>query len=293
MIHAPLGIIAANDQGGCRNEFLCSVGRKHSSLRRRHRPVREDLRGEGTHLHPPPVGENPLPQIRPRNRRPGRGCARGAQPFVGAVEEDPVSYNRASHTAAELVPPEGRQVRGIKKVSRIQRVVAEEVVRLAVPGVAARFAHGVEHAPQGAPILGAEKAGLYLELARAPGAVHHVVWPGGSIVLVISQIGSVQQKEVVIRTPPGNIDLRPVSAVRGDSGLLELGHSGLQQNQIGKAAPVQGKFIDGCGCDQGADGGLGRVHQRRFSGYHYGLRYRSDLHLEIHDRLTSDRQHNS
>src|SRR3990172_8783489 len=114
------------------------------------------------------------------------------------MEEQLVADNGSAHAAAKLVADKRRLLVSIEKVPRIQRIVADEIKDFAIEGVAARLAHGIEHAAHGAPVLGAEGAGLYLELARTAGAVHDVVRSGRRIVLVVGQIRAVEQEDVVV-----------------------------------------------------------------------------------------------
>ena len=80
--------------------------------------------------------------------------------------------------------------------------------------------------------MGAEGAGLYLELARTAGAVHDVVRSGRRIVLVVGQIRAVEQKDVVVGAGSGDVDLCSVAAVRCHRRALQLGNSRLQQDQV-------------------------------------------------------------
>ena len=80
-----------------------------------------------------------------------------AYPFVVAEDEGPVLADRASGSGAELVAlvRRFRLVTGIgEEVIRIQLIVAQELVEVAMECVRSRFADGVDHSAGGSPVLG-------------------------------------------------------------------------------------------------------------------------------------------
>src|SRR5262245_52161082 len=88
------------------------------------------------------------------------------EPFVAAEEERPVAENRSSDGSPELVALELGFVLLVKKVSRIQIVVAVELIEVAMEFVAARFADGGDDSAGVPPILRAVGAGQHAELAQ-------------------------------------------------------------------------------------------------------------------------------
>src|SRR5262245_65349062 len=82
-----------------------------------------------------------------------------AEAFVAAEEESFIFENRSTNGAAELIALEFRQPRivgfglPVKKVSRIQIVIAKKLKHIAVEIVATRFAGGGDDASGVASIL--------------------------------------------------------------------------------------------------------------------------------------------
>src|SRR6266481_6804273 len=94
------------------------------------------------------------------------------EPFVAAEEESPVAENRSSDGGPELIALEFGQPRiirfalAIKKVSRIQIVIAVEFIDVAMEFVAARFGDGGDDSAGVPPILGAVGAGQHAKLPQ-------------------------------------------------------------------------------------------------------------------------------
>src|SRR5262249_29174961 len=94
------------------------------------------------------------------------------EPFVAAEEESPVANNRSSDGGAELIALELGQARIvgfvllIKKVSRIQIVVAVELIEVAVEFVTARFGDGGDDSAGVPPVLRAVCARQHAKLAQ-------------------------------------------------------------------------------------------------------------------------------
>src|SRR5262249_58478673 len=92
--------------------------------------------------------------------------------FVAAEEERPVADNRSSDGPPKLVALELGQARivgfalPVKKVSRIQIVVAVELVEIAMEFVTARFADGGDDSAGIPSVLRAVGAGQHAELAQ-------------------------------------------------------------------------------------------------------------------------------
>src|SRR5437867_6594327 len=92
--------------------------------------------------------------------------------LVAAEEERPVADNRSSDGGPELIAFEFGQARIVgfallvEKVSRIQIVIAEEFVDVAMEFVAARFGDGGDDSAGVPSIFGAVRAGQHAELPQ-------------------------------------------------------------------------------------------------------------------------------
>src|SRR5262245_14479251 len=135
------------------------------------------------------------------NGEPGFSLAL-TEPFIAAKEERPVVHDRSANGCSELIALEFGQTRiggfllPVKKVSRIEIVVAVELIKVAVEFVAARFGDGGDDSAGVPPIFGAVRAGQHPKL---PQHLHAEQVPRGAarcVVGLIVDICAVQKKAV-------------------------------------------------------------------------------------------------
>src|SRR5439155_15158905 len=94
------------------------------------------------------------------------------QSFVAAEEESPIFEDWSADRATKLIAFEFRQPRiagvalPVKKVSRIQIVIAEKLKHIAVECVTTRFAGGGDDAAGVAPVLRVVCAGKHAKLPQ-------------------------------------------------------------------------------------------------------------------------------
>lgn len=125
---------------------------------------------------------------------------------------------------------------------RVQHLVAEEVPRRAVEGVAARFRHHIDLRAGGAPVLRAELRGLHLELGERVDDGHIA----DGVVIGVGVDGSVQQECVVVgATAGGAVGAHLVKTDRvllyGASTSVGARH---QQGQLDELAAVERQGYD-------------------------------------------------
>src|ERR1700740_951935 len=96
---------------------------------------------------------------RPRHRIADRIALDLLQPFIDTEEKGFVLPNRPTKCPPEVVPVKRRNSERVKKVPRIQVVVAEVIIRSAMELVRAALTHHQELAAHGHAVFGAESVG--------------------------------------------------------------------------------------------------------------------------------------
>src|SRR5580658_4426914 len=94
-----------------------------------------------------------LPGLRRRHRADGGNAKRLADALVVEKEEGFLALDGPAQCCPVLVFPKGRQRPAVKKVSRIEYVIAQELIQRSMKLVRPRAGHGVDHAAGGASIL--------------------------------------------------------------------------------------------------------------------------------------------
>src|SRR5215831_11852787 len=170
--------------------------------------------------------------------------------FVAAEKERPVADNRSSDSGAELIALELGQTGivgfalPVKKVSRIQIVVAVELIEVAMEFVATRFADG-RNDPAGVPaVLRAVGSGQHAELPQHLDAEQIARRAPRSVVGLVVDIGSVQKKAVGVHAAAADAHLGAFSLI-GIVTAAEVGsHARLQEGQLLEAAPIERQIAD-------------------------------------------------
>src|SRR5439155_18202981 len=135
------------------------------------------------------------------------------EPFVAAEEKRPVADNGSPDGRPELITLDLRQTRTVrfalyvKKVSRIQIVIAVEFINVAMQFIAARFADSCNDSAGVPPILSAVCASQHAKLPQHFDAEQVARGAPGRIVRLIVDIGPIQEKAVGVHAAPTNAHL--------------------------------------------------------------------------------------
>ena len=217
--------------------------------RGRRREVLKEEVGDG-------VGEllrDELTELR-RLHRPHQGHATlDAQPFVRPEEEGLVLDDRTADRSAELVEIQRVDVRAREHRSRVQRVVAQELVRRTVEAVRSSFGHDVDDRGAVPSELGGEVVRRDAELLNHVdiGVDRHA--SRGELIVVV---GAVEQE--VVGAVPLAVDERRIAAggsAEHDVAWIARG-AGLQLHQLQHVASVQRQLADTLLVDESSRCGL-------------------------------------
>ena len=172
------------------------------------------------------------------------------KPFVAAEEKRPVADNGSPDGRPELIALELGQTRivrfalYVKKVSRIQIVIAVEFINVAMQFIAARFADSRNDSAGVPPILSAVCAGQHAKLPQHLDAEQVARGAARCVVRLIIDIGPIQEKAVGVDAATANAHLDAFALI-GLAPAAEIGrHSRLQEGQLLEASPIKREIPD-------------------------------------------------
>ena len=221
-----------------------------------------------------------------------------AEPFVAAEEERPVADNRSSDGSPKLValefgkPGTVRFALLVKKVSRIEIVIAMELIEIAVEFVAARFADGGDDPAGVAPILRAVGRGQHAKLPQHLDAEQVARGAARRVVGLIVDIGPVQKKAVGVHAAAAHAHLGAFPLIGIVTAAEIWSHARLHKGQRIEAAPVERQIADLFIVHQPRERGAGDFHQRCLDGDLHLLADGPDAEAEVHDYLGGHRELN-
>ncbi len=198
----------------------------------------------------------------------------GAETFAVEEEEGAVAADGSADHSPVLVLDQLRDGGG-EEVARVQVVVPQEVVQIAMETVGAGLQGRVDDAAGGPSDFGGETVGLHLEfLDRIEvGLREQLAAPGrgdgGAIQHEFPRTGqtAAQAWELIVAAL-----LRPWR----------------EQHQLKCVAPAQGQLLDGGLFDHTADGVAFGLDERRFTGHLQRLGHLADLQREVETQLVFD-----
>ena len=168
-----------------------------------------------------------------------------AEPFVAAEEESPVVGNRSADGCSKLIALEFGQPRIvrfallIKKISRIQIVVAVELKEIAVEFVAARFSDRGDDSARVPSILRAVRPGQHAKLPQHFDAEQVARGAARGVVGLIVDIGPVHEKAVGVHAAAADAHLDAFPLVGLATAAEIRRHARLQESQLLEAASVE------------------------------------------------------
>ena len=183
----------------------------------------------------------------------------------------------------------------IEELTRVKRVVAEELEHATVEAVGPGAGDRANHASGRPPVFG--RVVLRQHAKLEDGVNPEIVSCDATRreACVVVDVGAVHQKRLIVTRCSGNRHLRPRTV--GDSGrrsrtrIGEVGDARLQEREGFVAAAVQREIANLFVADQSRELRARRLYEWHVCGHRKIFRQLSDFCGQVHDRLAADGQH--